>query len=289
MYRSVWLRAAASAGASGGGKPTSGSNSSGGWSSIFRAGVNRLEGKHQVGMDKTGNRYFIDASQCDRSAQCGGEGRERDEARHSPSAALLCSALLCSAVACRACCREPEATLGRVSQQRHSHKLRDGARRMVTTPTIRMRRVQAQSAAGSSQLSSLAARHRAASSSRCRHHWLRHGRAVPPTLAELEADEARSAALAAKVKALNEADRKLRLQEMAQRALEGTGPRATATLERDDLFCQQRVVCSQRVLARLARPVAICCSSESAASLENLSRERDQHGGVGSWSQDKQR
>lgn len=126
-----------------------------------------------------------------------------------------------------------------------------------------------------------------------RHHWLRHGRAVPPTLAELEADEARAAALSAKVKALNEADRKLRLQEMAQRALEGTGPCATATL------CMKEASCfigstSQHMSGACSRHPSLllllsAVLAESAASLENLSRERDQHGGVGSWSQDKHR
>lgn len=52
-----------------------------------------------------------------------------------------------------------------------------------------------------------------------RHRWLRHGRGDPPTLAELESEQAAKVALAQRVAQITAADQKLRMQEIAEKHL----------------------------------------------------------------------
>ena len=53
------------------------------------------------------------------------------------------------------------------------------------------------------------------------HQWLRGHRDLPPTPADIEAEEARAAALREKVGKLKDADEKLRVQELAERRMSG--------------------------------------------------------------------
>jgi hypothetical protein len=53
-----------------------------------------------------------------------------------------------------------------------------------------------------------------------RYSWLRHTRSTPPTDAEIEAELASRRDMKSKVASLEQADAKLRLQELAERHLQ---------------------------------------------------------------------
>jgi NADH:ubiquinone oxidoreductase subunit len=108
-----------------------------------------------------------------------------------------------------------------------------------------------------------------------RHSWLRHGRASAPTPIELDAEENARVSLANKVAQLNAADQKLRLQEIAERHLNSGGEWAREW--RTDAGSGS---------ARCSLVLhASCPWADNAASLLNMERERDQHGGVSRWNQ----